>query len=379
MSSFTRKSIAVVGLGFGDEGKGKKVHRLTDGCPESVVIRYSGGQQAGHTVYYNSTTGHVFSNFGAGTFNGVSTYWSKFCTFDPVGVIRELEILKSLNLAPVLYVDYRCPITTPFEKRYNQNNFDFLRNGTCGVGVGQTYEREEKFYNLQVGDLKHHGVHEIKIKNIHNWYKILEYQSARVASSDLDTYFEAVKEIIKSDNIHFVEGLNNLPSDLEDHQIIFEGSQGLLLDQNIGFFPHVTRSSVGSKNILNLCREYNIEPPKFELMTRAYQTRHGNGPMTNEEYSIELLNTKWETNRANQFQGNFRTSVLDLNLLGYAIQKDEHINKTKNRRINITCLDQLEIFKATYNGSIFEFPNAQEFVEFVGSKLGIEAQPETGP
>jgi adenylosuccinate synthase len=64
---------------------------------------------------------HVFSNFGSGTLQGVPTYWSPYCTIDPVGVINEYKILKDKGIEPKLYIDSRCPVTTPYDKRHNQS------------------------------------------------------------------------------------------------------------------------------------------------------------------------------------------------------------------------------------------------------------------
>jgi adenylosuccinate synthase len=68
------------------------------------VIRFSGGHQAGHTVVTDDTR-HVFSNFGSGTLRGVPTYWSKFCTVEPIGLLNELDALKIKGYNPILYID----------------------------------------------------------------------------------------------------------------------------------------------------------------------------------------------------------------------------------------------------------------------------------
>jgi adenylosuccinate synthase len=120
-------SLAVIGLGFGDEGKGKVVSSLCSQSPDhdKIVVRYCGGHQAGHRVLLNDGSSHVFSHFGSGTLQGVPTYWSQFCTVDPMGLLNELDIL--LNKIPIfstdkirLYIDAKCPITTPYEKIHNQ-------------------------------------------------------------------------------------------------------------------------------------------------------------------------------------------------------------------------------------------------------------------
>ena len=81
----------VIGLGFGDEGKGLVTNYLSS--PSSLVCRFSGGHQAGHTVIENGKR-HVFSNYGAGPLKGAPTYWSQFCTFEPIGFLKERAILR---------------------------------------------------------------------------------------------------------------------------------------------------------------------------------------------------------------------------------------------------------------------------------------------
>src|SRR5574343_932195 len=104
---------ACIGLGFGDEGKGITVDYLASQSPDSLVVRYSGGQQAGHTVCLNGIR-HVFSNFGSGSLRGLPTYWSEHCTVDPVGIMNELNILTEQGINPILYIDGNAPVTTPY-------------------------------------------------------------------------------------------------------------------------------------------------------------------------------------------------------------------------------------------------------------------------
>ncbi len=96
------KNYAVIGLGFGDEGKGMFTDILCSRLYQPIVVRFSGGQQAGHTVYKDRKVSHVFSNFGSGSFRKVPTFWSRFCTMDPVGILNELSILKTKNVNPLL-------------------------------------------------------------------------------------------------------------------------------------------------------------------------------------------------------------------------------------------------------------------------------------
>ena len=111
----------VIGAGFGDEGKGLFTDYLCRNCENPLIIRFSGGQQAGHTVVADGLH-HVFSNFGSGTLQGAPSYFSRFCTIDPVGIMNELDILMDKVMSPKLFIDVRCPVTTPYDIRRNQHH-----------------------------------------------------------------------------------------------------------------------------------------------------------------------------------------------------------------------------------------------------------------
>ncbi|MBF0469314.1 MAG: adenylosuccinate synthetase, partial [Desulfamplus sp.] len=254
----------VIGAGFGDEGKGLFTDYLCRQASNPLVIRFSGGQQAGHTVVANGIR-HVFSNFGAGTLQGVPSYFSKFCTVDPVGIVNELEALLAKGVKPQLRIDAKCPVTTPYDILYNQKNH---LHGTCGVGVGDTINREEHHYSLTFEDLFFPWIFETRLDLIKQFYN---------GHTDvvLDDFLECCDVIINSDLIKKSYGLPT--GKYSDY--IYEGSQGLLLDQHYGFFPHVARSSTGTLNASILSGNNRLD---IYLITRAYQTRHGKGPMSNE-------------------------------------------------------------------------------------------------
>lgn len=345
---------AVIGLGFGDEGKGLVTNYLALSYPNSLVVRYSGGQQAGHTVIHNGKR-HVFSNFGSGTLAGNPTYWSKFCTFDPIGFITERLILKELGITPTIYIDMDCPVTTPFDKHFGGQD----TNGTCGVGVGKTKLREENFYSLTFSDLFYSSVLYQKIEAIKNFYNINK-DGDKFFDEKLAQFYEYVNLLRKYPVA--IQATKNILD--ERHNSIFESSQGLLLDQHYGFFPNVTRSDVGSPNFLAL----GIKPEMW-LVTRAYQTRHGNGPMTNTDIKHNFNLNKNETNVFNKFQGNFRVSLLDLDLLEYSINKDPYIRENKHNLV-VTCLDQIQNdLRLTYKEKIEVFKDTASFIERINSVL----------
>ena len=300
------RDIAVIGAGFGDEGKGKVVSYFCSVLQNPLVIRYCGGQQAAHHVMIDDNLEHVFANFGSGTLQGVDTYWSQFCTVDPVGILNELEVLSTKKpITSKLIIDARCPVTTPYEKQYNLFLNTISGHGSCGVGIGATHEREENHYSLLMSDLLYPAILKIKLDLIGKYYK--KVRGIIVSSEEVSFFLKSCEEILNLSIVKISEKL-----DLIYSNYIFEGSQGLLLDPQIGFFPHVTRSNTGTKNILEM------EPnPEIFLVTRAYQTRHGNGPMTN-EYMVQdkkIRENPYEKNFASEHQWVFRKTILDLDLL----------------------------------------------------------------
>lgn len=312
----------VVGLGFGDEGKGVVTSSLVAGSDNPMVVRFNGGHQAGHTVIYEGHR-HVFSSFGSGTLQGVPTYWSEYCTLYPQALLNEFDLLKDFN--PVLYIDPLCPVTTPFDIIANQKD---CKDGSVGVGFGKTLQRQQDHYTLFAKDLKHKSVLSIKLNQIMSYYG---FDSADAKFHKEKFMFDVEAMLSLEDNV-FIQH--------KEHKgdFIFEGAQGILLDQRFGFFPHVTRSNTTSKNALNLIRKYC--QPTIYLVTRAYQTRHGNGPMTGK--AIQLKNNELETNVRNTYQGEFRTSTLDIDLINYAIECEGIISPNIPKKIIMTCCDQVD-------------------------------------
>jgi adenylosuccinate synthase len=348
------KTYAVIGAGFGDEGKGLVTSHLCSQCKDPLVIRFSGGHQAGHQVILDDNRQHVFANFGSGTMQGVATYWSKYCTIDPIGMVNELDSLLDNGADPKIYIDAQCPVTTPYDMKQNRRTAKMNGHGTCGVGFGATIQRQADRYSLVFSDLFIPAVLAIKLDLIKSYYQ---------DSVSLGHFVESCQHLVTAGNVMITDGF---PEE-KFETFIFEGSQGLLLDQRNGFFPHVTRSNTGSKNIL----EMGFAPHIF-LVTRAYQVRHGNGPMTNEDLPHNIQENPYEKNYTNEFQGRFRRSLLDLDLLRYAIERDRYIRTVEEKTLVITCLDLIQNeYRFTMDHRIHYCCDENEFVQKVARNLNI--------
>ncbi len=340
---------AVIGLGFGDEGKGMFVDYLAQEA--TLVRRFSGGHQVGHMVNHKDGHRHVFSNFGSGTLREVPTYWDKMCTIDPVSFMKEFKALRAKNVFPRIYVNELCPITTPYDKAANMEWESTSKHGTVGVGFGKTVEREEKYYSLVFMDLLYEDIFTKKLLMISQYYGIDELS--------LLEFYKACEEIRSCSNIYMIRE----EPKWWNERVIYEGSQGLMLDPTIGFFPHCTRSF--------------LVPPKdldhYYFLSRAYCTRHGNGPMPNEFLDYPVKVNPNEIN-VDGIQGKFRRSMLDVSSLEYALRRGglDRLPSDKKTLV-ITCTDHLDDFCFTYGGIVKRFKDKFDFLKGISTHLNFQS------
>ena len=127
------KAIAVIGANWGDEGKGLMTDYHSD--ENTLVIRFNGGPQAGHTVH-RWPLRHEFHHFGAGTLAGASTFLSKHFLNNPVLYFEELKILHAKDFEPAVFVHPDGLVTTPWDMMINQmieEHRGTARHGSCGT------------------------------------------------------------------------------------------------------------------------------------------------------------------------------------------------------------------------------------------------------
>ena len=330
----------VIGLGFGDEGKGQTVSYLCSKVRNPLVVRFNGGHQAGHTVVRNGVR-HVSSTYGAGALYDIPTYISHHCTFYPTAMFNEfLTLSEDKNMSPRLIVNPLCPVTTPYDLFFNRKTEDdrgSLRHGSVGVGFGATIQRQENYYKLHVQDLKYPKIVKAKLDNISKYYGI------DIDENIILEFMNTIKYVM-----NIIEVLDYNEVSKMGFDPILEGAQGILLDQDHGFFPNVTRSNTTVKNALDVWDKLGMNSyrmPEIYYVTRTYQTRHGSGFMTNEgDIEGMLINNEDETNVSHSYQGHFRIGSLDVELLNYALEVDSRYHQLHiSKNIVVTCMDQFKI------------------------------------
>lgn len=350
----SKKHKAVIGLNYGDEGKGLTTDWLSSLNPKTPVVRFNGGAQAAHTVQLNDGRRNVFHHIGSGYFNNSPTYMTKDFLISPQLFIYELsDISEGYNYKhPIskftsfdFYCDSNCEVVTPYDVAYNQElenkrKENGSHHGSCGVGIGATMSRvEDGLVSFRASDLA--TIEKTKSKII----EVEKYYSGKFECIDKikDKYANVFKDFeYACDVFSDIVTILDVSLKIKDSSgVIFEGAQGLFLDQNSIDFPHVTRSNTGLKNIIPFLDD-NCELEIFYI-TRSYLTRHGAGPLKEEIFNFPIDD---KTNIDNKFQEHLRLAPLDYERMFHEINKDlknlEGVN-FKNYKVNfvVTHCDNL--------------------------------------
>ena len=346
-----KKAFFVVGAGYGDEGKGLMTDYLCHTHNADMVVRYNGGAQAGHTVVTPEGERHVFSHFGSGTFLGVPTYLDSTFIVNPI--LFNMEYDKLRKYAPNVYVNRVARVTVPYDMLFNHVREYRNKHGSCGIGIYDTINRSVAGgFAITVDDLRNESIFYFKelLREIRDNYvtlaKRLDVPKELLDAFDLDVDYAFA--VSCHDFLNRVEVANSL-FDVPHTTAVYEGAQGLLLTEDYGTAPYLTPSSPSAKFIRS--RGYGSMYDSVEccFVTRAYATRHGNGPLANEivndDYaSISLTPNPNETNQYNQYQGKFRYGALDVQTLARVIEGETE-NADMKYSLAVTCLDQLSVDK----------------------------------
>lgn len=373
------KRIAVIGAGFGDEGKGLTVDYMCSLLKrDCTVVRFNGSGQCGHTVQTPEGNRHTFKHFGCGTFQEVPTFFTKDAVLNPMIFAKEMRnFAKDFGVMPFINVDLGCHVITPYDVLINQiiERLRCNRHGSCGHGFGEAVERSmtgyaTPFYKLR-SMYNYNKFYDLMMNVRYSWVtERLENLGLKLIDIPENFFYILTNENIIKNFYNDWTFLNNYVKTVpprECNNIAFEGGQGLLLDQDHEFFPHVTRSKTGLTNIEKFMAGWVQKEIDAIFVTRAYTTRHGSGPLPKELHSRPYHDAFEDTNKPSEWQGMLRYSYLNLDLIIPAIVKelkDTSLNVTPY--MMITCMDQLNDkedhpMKVIYDGITYElFPDEVE-------------------
>ena len=339
------KTQIVLGALFGDEGKGSTVQFL---CKEQLkkgitplVIRFSGGPQAGHRVMYNGID-QVCSLTGSGVLLGCPTYLNKDVMIDPISLMKEVESLQQFGINPVIYIHPFCRVIHPEDILKNQSNKKTQQDGTCGCGIYECFDRcrksDDPLSNITCASVAPE-----------------DYAEVFGITHNRDEFVKACNWVDDYCHIRKLEELAEMHSSL-----IFEGSQGLLLDMENGFMPHCTPSKVG----LNGIEEKYLQDAEVFLVMRSYLTRHGNGydPVGESFVRKHFTNLEEPTNLNDGPQGQFKLGALDLDLVIRSFDRNHLDNYQRMYNIvynavitHMDCSPYQETIPAFFNYSNIDY------------------------
>lgn len=303
---------AVIGNNYGDEGKGLAVDYLTL-SGHNLVVRHNGGAQAGHTVDREDGR-FVFHELSSGSFNGADTYWADTFLPDLYKLEEEINDFAKVFSVPVkIFASPSCSITLLYDVYINQKREELRgedKHGSCGMGIWEATKRSQNGFGVTLGEIRSSTVSELasKLSQIE-----ADYVSSKIAkfgiSEDLnlDTFeYAAILKAALEKHVVLVEDERSLFMFYDN--VVFEGGQGLLLDEERSdLWPHTTCSRTNLSNPAMILSSHGIKLDEAIYVTRTYLTRHGAGPF-NEDPDLCFEDA---TNIPNPWQDKLRFGRFD--------------------------------------------------------------------
>ena len=289
-----RKADILLGLQWGDEGKGKMVDVLTP--KYDVVARFQGGPNAGHTLEFNGQK-YVLRSIPSGIFQGGKTNLiGNGVVLDPVLFRKEVEELSASghNVQEHLLISKKAHLILPTHRLLDQANEAAkgkAKIGTTGKGIGPTYTDKISRNGLRVGDILEGFEAKYQQARDRHIEMIDGLNASAVAKGGTAVSMEGLEALEKEwmEAIAFLRGFQLVDSEHfvnkalnADRSILCEGAQGSLLDIDFGSYPFVTSSNTVSAGA---CTGLGIAPSKVGEVYgifKAYCTRVGAGPFPTE-------------------------------------------------------------------------------------------------
>ena len=276
----------LLGLQWGDEGKGKIVDAITSNY--DIIARFQGGPNAGHTIEFDGHK-HVLHTIPSGIFNDNSiNIIGNGVVIDPGIFLKEINGLNKFNLDlnKNLFISKRAHIILPTHKiidASSEASKGKKKIGSTLKGIGPTYMDKTGRNGIRIGDIiddswqiKYNNLKEKHLKLISNFN-----QKVELSLDELEAEFFEGIECIKS--FKLIESENYLNNAIiEGKKILAEGAQGSLLDIDFGTYPYVTSSNTTSAGA---CSGLGVPPNKIKNIRgifKAYTTRVGSGPFPTE-------------------------------------------------------------------------------------------------
>ncbi len=316
---------AVLGLQFGDEGKGKISDFLSDKF--QVEVRFNGGANAGHTVVANGEK-YKFRLVPSGSLRCETVILGNGMVIDPQALIDEINNLKSSKCRAKIKISKLAHVVTPMHKELDKKEEEVrskLSLGTTAQGIGPTYEDKYARSGIRMTDLQNLDILREKIEIIYrmklNLLSGSEFSDAAARERIAQDLHRAGKELEPS--LEYTEAtIYDLYK--QGKNILFEGAQGTMLDIDFGMYPFVT-SSNALAGALSLGAGFPFRKVDYVLgVVKAYMSKVGAGPFPTEIQGAQA-------DKLRELGGEYgtvtrrprRVGWLDLPMLKYSIRMND--------------------------------------------------------
>jgi adenylosuccinate synthase len=360
----------LLGLQWGDEGKGKIVDVLTP--KYDIIARFQGGPNAGHTLEFEGIK-HVLHTIPSGIFrDNVVNVIGNGVVIDPIILLKEIKQLEELNVdvQTKLLISKKAHVILPTHKLLDQAS-EISKGkhkiGSTLKGIGPTYMDKTGRNGLRIGDIKSPNFHKKYQKLKEKHFNLLKNTNLLKDIESIENEFlESIEYLKKFEHIDSEHYLNNAFKNGKN--ILAEGAQGSLLDIDFGTYPFVTSSNTITAGT---CTGLGIAPNKIKKVVgifKAYCTRVGSGP-----FPSELENKVGEKIRklGNEFGATTgrerRCGWIDLPALKYAIMIN---GVTELSMMKADVLDSFkEIFVCTH------YVQQEKQIDYFPFELNEETKP----
>lgn len=281
-------TLVVVGCQWGDEGKGKIVDFLASDF--DIVVRFNGGNNAGHTVVIGDEK-YKFHLMPSGSLQGKRVVIGNGMVVDPKVLLEEISTLKTKGMEPKLSISDRAHVIMPYHRSLDvsmEKKNKREKIGTTGRGIGPAYaDKVMRNDAIRMNDLVNGSFEEIVKRIVES--KATELVDYRVIKNadEVEKYADDIvkeyKDYAEKLKPHVTDTSFMLNEEMvKGSRILFEGAQGMMLDVDHGTYPFVTSSNVTAGAI---CSGAGISPRsigKVLGVSKAYTTRVGGGPFPTE-------------------------------------------------------------------------------------------------
>lgn len=353
------KADVLLGLQWGDEGKGKIVDVLTPSY--DIIARFQGGPNAGHTLEFNGIK-HVLHTIPSGIFHPTAiNVVGNGVVIDPVIFKKELEALAALNVdvKSKLVISKRAHLILPTHRLLDAASEAAKGKNKIGStlkGIGPTYMDKTGRNGLRIGDIETNEFKDKYNALVEKHKQLLSFHNYEYNLHELEpTWFEAIeylKQLQFIDTEHYINEAMK-----KGKRVLAEGAQGSLLDIDFGSYPFVTSSNT---ICAGACNGLGIAPNKIGNVIgifKAYCTRVGSGP-----FPTELDNEIGENIRrvGREFGATTgrarRTGWLDIPALKYAIMINGVTELMMMKADILSEFDELQICTHyTHNGKVIDY------------------------